>query len=416
MNEKKKFPRFTPGMFAEPRDPDLHAALVRMLTRLTPQHSTTSRRDSIAALFRAELDEPFGTVLNGFSFRGWSSHPLLHDFLPSRLWSYPPKGVRQRPRTEFDDDTIASRAHRCSEAWATKLLEAKRAARALHKSFGQASDTEERAFEDFYDSIELMVSFALPGLFTPSRSESHDTGQWKQTRTSNFIRRARHSGNFCELCWRLTEVKEFTEEDLERQDIELVDDLFYMGCIGTDRARELMQRYWNDRRASCVPCSRRFCREHNPRRPDAMASTKSAIHVPVGSRYRNDLRKKAAFVDELTLLWGLKPKTARRVDRGTFGIRADGAARTGHQVFVMPFSSLEPDLRRAAYALVNARIRGTVQEDVYILANRGLPIGKIAMQLCMPTQNVSRALRSLEQKRTAIDNIRLGRGAFPLWE
>jgi len=211
-------------------------------------------------------------------------------------------------------------------------------------------------------------------------------------------------------------VKEFTEEDLERQDAELVDDLFYMGCTGGDQARELMQRYWSDRRASCIPCSRRFCREHNPRRLDAMAWSKSAINMPVGSKYRNDLRKKTAFVDELTQLRELEPKSARRIDKGTFGVRAGGSTRTGQQVFVMPFSSLEPDLRRAAYALVNARIRGTVQEDVYVLANRGMSIGGIATQLDMPAQNVSRALRSLEQKRAAIDNIRLGRGAFPLWE
>ena len=400
-------------MFAEPRDPVLRASLVRALKQLTEQHSTTSRRHSIASVFRAELDVPFGTVLNDFSFRGWSSRPLLQGFLPSKLWSVPPRGVRLKPGMEFERDTLASRAQRCSEAWGKKLLEVKREARALHKSCGRLHDAEEWAFADFYDAIELIFSFTFPARFSASRSKSHDTAQWIATSSSPVARR---SGNFCELCWRRTEAMEYTEEDLELQDVKLADDLFYMGVIGIDRARQLMQRYWDDRHASCVPCSQRFCRVHNPRAPDPMASINSAGRTAVGSQYRNDFRKKAKFSAELTKLWELEPKTARRENRGTFGIREDRSTRTGQQVFVMPSSSLEPDLRRAAYALVNARIQGTVQEDVYILSHRGLCVGKIASQLGMPPQNVSRAIQSLEKKRTAIDNIRLGRGAFPLWE
>jgi hypothetical protein len=62
------------------------------------------------------------------------------------------------------------------------------------------------------------------------------------------------------------------------------------------------------------------------------------------------------------------------------------------------------------------RIQGSFQEDVFILSDRRLKDAQIASQLGVTVQEVRRAKRHLEGKFNAIDNIRLGRGAFPLWE
>jgi hypothetical protein len=95
-------------------DAGVRAALLRVIDNLTKQHSISSRRHSIAALVRRELDAEMARVITEFDGdwnRGW-----LKDFRPSRMWTPAP----ERPWEVGDDyssaasDTVADQALRCA--------------------------------------------------------------------------------------------------------------------------------------------------------------------------------------------------------------------------------------------------------------------------------------------------------------
>lgn len=404
--------RFRLGLFPTPRAPHLKAALVKVLDQLSDQHSTTSRRFSVRALFRTELDEIYGATLHNFCFSGWSSQTPLQGFLPSEIWSRAPKSSGAKGRARIQGDTVAARARSCAEAWGYHLLKVKKEVRTLHKACGMLRSEEEEYCGDFYDAIDLMIAFAFSRSLDPHRSESRKTGRCEARQPTSLFERTRKSDNFCELCWRLNEQSEFTASDLEQHDAALDDILADLGWCTEEAPREI-QHYWDQRASSCLPASARFCRVHNPR------SNGSLIPMPgtaVGSAYRNDLRKKFNFIGELKKLRGLHLKADRRIARNRFGIRDDDSTRTGQQLFVMPASGWEADMRRAAYASVTSRIQGSLQGNVYILDHQRMRDADISSQLDVSVQEVRRARRNLEAKFKAIDNIRLGRGSFPLWE
>ena len=110
---------FELGLFPTPRAPHLKAALVKVLDQLSDQHSTTSRRFSVRALFRTELDEIYGAVLNNFCFSGWSSQTPLQGFLPSEIWSRTPKSSGAKDRARLQGDTVAVRARTCQKPGGT---------------------------------------------------------------------------------------------------------------------------------------------------------------------------------------------------------------------------------------------------------------------------------------------------------
>ncbi len=97
---------------------------------------------------------------------------------------------------------------------------------------------------------------------------------------------------------------------------------------------------------------------------------------------------------------------------------------TGLRLFVMPASGIEPDLRRAAYALVDSGLRGTTgpregrgkQEAAWILRHQGFIHREIASRLQLSIPGVRSALNRLESKLARIQAIRWGSADFPLWE
>jgi hypothetical protein len=103
---------------------------------------------------------------------------------------------------------------------------------------------------------------------------------------------------------------------------------------------------------------------------------------------------------------------------------SQGSSSVTAPFYVMPASGIEPDLRRAAYALVDSGVRGTngrhkgrgKQESVWILREQGMTYQEIASRLELSIPGVRSALTRIQGKIARIQAIRWGSPEFPLWE
>lgn len=130
------------------------------------------------------------------------------------------------------------------------------------------------------------------------------------------------------------------------------------------------------------------------------------------------------FHEELDALRELRLAGSERFEHTIFGTRPDESTQTGLRLYVMPASGIEPDLRRAAYALVDSGVRGTnghhkgrgKQESVWILREQGMTYQEIASRLELSVPGVRSALNRIQGKIARIQAIRWGSPEFPLWE
>lgn len=410
----------------DPCDAGVRAALLRVIDKLTEQHSITSRSHSIAALVRAELDAEMTRAINEFG--GPWNRRWLKGFLPSQMWE---SAVRRAEVPEIDDSTaarrttIADRAEKSAREWSRRLREAKNSARRLHhlRPFARPDATtpnQHAALEDFCGALSAMAFLADESctFFKPARSASLMSG--RKTRLTPYSR----SSRYCDFCWRTSETHEDSEEEVATLRA-------YFDRIHVPRAEDPIPRidwpppkYWTDRRESGVPPSNVFCRVHNPRGPlTATFSSESGKRI-YGAPHRTGLRHREEFHKELDALRELGLAGSKRFEHTIFGTRVDQSTQTGFRLYVMPASGIEPDLRRAAYALVDSGIRGTngdhkgrgKQESVWILREQRLTQQEIASRLQISIPGVRSALSRIRSKMARIQAIRWGSPEFPLWE
>jgi len=186
----------------------------RCISRITPQHSVTSRRHAISTLIREEIDVELDRVIWGYR-RSWS-WPLLEDFCLSKAWARAPFWS---PEPEPDMSNLG-RANQCAEFWRARLRRSIRSAQAREK------DHTRRDLKRFCDTLDSAI-LVIDAFSCLHPAVTHGP-------MGRVALQARgHEAEYCELCWRKTEW--FTHGN---------------------------QRDESDHR---LGWSRRFCREHNPK-------------------------------------------------------------------------------------------------------------------------------------------------------
>jgi hypothetical protein len=404
----------------------VRAALLRVIDQLTEQHSITSRRHSIAALVRKELDAEMARVIDEFA--GPWNRRWLRGFIPSRMWAPAAKKV---PISEVDGSTavrrttIADEAEACAREWSRRLRQAKISACRRHhyRPFIRPSaetPNAHKALEAFCGALSAMAFLADESctFFKPKRSDSPTSGS--KTRLTPYWR----SSEYCDFCWRKSERHEDSEDEIKwmREQFDRLSPSWVDNP--SPRFEWPPSTYWSDRRESGVPPSNIYCREHNPRGPLNATFSREMGKRIYGAAHRTGLRHRKEFHEELEVLRTLRLPGSGRFERTMFGIRIDESTPTGLRLFVMPASGIEPDLRRAAYALVDSGLRGTTgaregrgkQEAAWILRHQGFTHREIASRLQLSIPGVRSALSRLDSKLARIQAIRWGSADFPLWE
>lgn len=410
----------------DPCDAGVRTALLRVVDQLTEQHSITSRRHSIAALVRKELDAEMTRVIS--EFNGPWNRRWLKGYLPSQMWAL---AHRQVEDLGIDDSTavrrttIADRAERTAREWSRRLREAKNSARRLHhyRPFVRPDATTPNAdasLEQFCGALAAMAFLADESctFFKPTRSASLTGGH--KTRMAPYWR----SSWYCDFCWRISETHEDSEEDVATTRAHFDRLHASWGNDPSPRIDWPPAKYWADRRASGVPPSNIFCRVHNPRGPLTATFSSEFGKRIYGAPHRTGLRHREEFHKELDVLRTLRLAGSDRFEHTIFRTRVDESTPTGLRLYVMPASGIEPDLRRAAYALVESGVRGTrgrcegrgKQEAAWILREAGLTHREIASRLQVSAPGVRSALNRIESKIGRIQAIRWGSAEFPLWE
>lgn len=167
--------------------------------------------------------------------------------------------------------------------------------------------------------------------------------------------------DYCDLCWRPSEV-----------------------TIQGD------QRDEENRKLST---SRRFCTEHNPQTS--------------ASNYRRDLKFKADFWAEIE---NIRKLGLARYDT-KFKFLPDETTPSGSQLHLVPVSAHPEDVRRAAYALVHSKLRGTPAQCL-AMKMQGLNPQETAARLGITDRAVRLALSGVMPKLKQAELIRWG--AIPL--
>lgn len=163
--------------------------------------------------------------------------------------------------------------------------------------------------------------------------------------------------DYCELCWRRTEIA--MKGDLRDAD---------------------------NRKLSV---SRRFCEEHNPQ----VAS----------SNYRRDIKFRSAFWAEIEQIEQLRP--ALHDSKFTFVPNLD--TPSGWELHIVPVTAHPEDVRRAAYALVHGKLRGTPAQ-CWAFEKQGLSSQQTAARLGITDRAVRLALSTLVPKLKQAKEIRWG--------
>lgn len=119
------------------------------------------------------------------------------------------------------------------------------------------------------------------------------------------------------------------------------------------------------------------------------------VHDPADSRssYRKDLKRKAAFLNEVESIFARK--------KSNFRIKID------------PVTFAKDDVRKLAYGLVQSRLKGN-KESVSILLSQGVKQAEIARRLGISRQAVSKLKASLPKELELIRKTKLLRDINPV--
>lgn len=314
-------------------------AIKRCLLQITDQHSVTSRRHAISTLLKLEVDAEVTRVLA--SYRGNWDSDLLQGFLPSRAWLQSPPGAKPvQGYTTFG--TATSRAAQ----WRARIR------LSIHSAYRHTSDPIPKACSTFcstLDALMLMIDVIN------SKVPAHTRGPNGRV----YLMPKRRHGEYCELCWRQTEIA--THGDLRDPD---------------------------NRKLSI---SKRFCEEHNPQ--------------TAPSNYRYDLNFKSAFWAEIEQIYRLE--LAQHNSQFKFAPNKD--TPSGYELHFVPVTGHPEDVRRAAYALVHSKLRGTPAQCLAFKL-RGLSPQQTAAELGITDRAVRLALSTIIPKLKQAELSRWGSG------
>lgn len=299
---------------------------------LTASHTLTSRRYSVWALLKRHLDQPFAAAL---AYSGPWDSKLLGGFRPSNGWRQPRASVVSRlatypavrhlcsPSTHAPGTSPADEAIYAMERWIQCLR------LAIH-SCDDASGVAPPASAAFTSALDLMREILHLLKRLRPRHRSHAV-------LGRVPDQAPGGEKCCELCWRPS-----------------------MRWVAIAQSPQLL---------SSSQKSARFCDVHDPSNPK--------------SRYRTDLRYKAAFLKEL-----------------------DAVCNFSASAYAFELPGLpHPDehmLRRLAYDRVHSGIRSpnarkdtSLKERVWVLLQEGRSQSDIARELGISRQAVNSAQQKL---------------------
>jgi hypothetical protein len=114
---------------------------------------------------------------------------------------------------------------------------------------------------------------------------------------------------------------------------------------------------------SKITGSRNYCKFHDPKNPE--------------SEYRKDLKRKSAFLHEVDAL--------------------SNNAKSNYKINLKPINQSNVEIRRAAYALVQSRLKGN-RENVGLLLSQGVKQAEIARRLGISRQAVSKHKASIPKE------------------
>ena len=221
---------------------------------------------------------------------------------------------------------------------------------------GARTKARAAALELFCATLDTVISFVdNAGDLLPARTFGPD-GKVVGSPHARY-------NEFCELCWRRTQYRSSFD-----------------GGKGV------------------VPgLSKRYCANHNPCTSPA--------------EYRRDLKFRQALAAEVKYLSREVPLLKR-----VLSFVEDAEAPSGIRLRLEPASLAEEDVRRAAYALLRYRIRGTgnTRESVLVLRIQGMSGKEIAARLGLTERAVWYALSTARKNIETAENIRWMSKSFPL--
>ncbi len=319
------------------------AAMGRLLEQITPSHSITSRRHSIATIIRSELDGEIERVIH--AYRTERADEVLLGFRLSYAWLRSPEG-HAAPAENLN--AVAAANLRASQ-WRTALKDAVRDAQDR-----EATGPSEKLsrFSQTMDSVIELIDV----LSSLKPSHTHEGGAHGKR---ILLKALRGQQRYCDLCWRPT--------------------MFSLSGRLSDATDQQLG------------VSRRFCVDHDPQ--------------SAASNYRRDLAHKKAFALEVEHL-GENWQTIRD-NLGLIALLEDAHEPSGHQIHLAPVTVDRQDIRRAAYALIHAKLRGS-SSQCWIMRQQGLPTQAIAQKMKLTQRAVRSALAAFEAKLAYADRIRLG--------
>lgn len=321
-----------PIRLAKGCEPEVAKGLTALASRLTPSHTITSRRYSVWSAIRDDVDAPFRAQVANYT-RHWDAR-LLARFKPSEAWRAPPGDNLRVARSMDEAGTVLLRStdESLSKAEAV-LLSMDQWAECLRLAIRSSEHDQSTAaarFRATLDSVRMLMTDLRAR--RPSHGSTKDQGVVRDSAS----RSDQHT--YCELCWRVS---------LRTAALQCGQQVA--------RARRL---------------SPRFCSFHDPRDPR--------------SRYRVDLRYRAAFEKELDALLQIED--------------------SGYAIaFSPPQSADEQEIRKTAYDLVHARLRSLnssspgLRERIAALRLQGHTQAEISRKLGISRQAVSKAIKSLER-------------------
>jgi len=330
------------------------AAMGRLLDLLTPLHSITSRQHSIATIIRRELDGEIARVISAYS--GERGMDVLPGFRLSYVWLREPEdedpttesSSRERAPPAEGRHAVATANLRASK-WRSLLKEVVRDAKEHEYT---SSSAQVSRFSQTLDAVIGLIDSLSS--FTPA--STHESGE-RGRRIG--LRVAGSDQQWCDLCWRPTMFSSRTDP--------------------------------RDADDKLLGVSRRFCAEHSPR--------------GAARGYRRDIAHKQDFEKEVRLLaenW----RTIRDAI-GPVVTLEDASEPSGLQVHLCPVTPDPQDIRRAAYALVHSKLRGSGSR-CWILKQQGLSTLQIVERMQLKERAVRSALATFRVKLAAADRTRLG--------
>lgn len=362
----------------------------RLLAELSASSSLTSRRYSVWAAVRRNMDDAFFESLAGF--KGEWNQELLANCTLSEMGKYPPPILATRNGTvdsayskalvEFTQEGAGQTLERWqmprpqpelprrpfNDGWDFKAV-SKRLGKpasvlpidwqisnidAWGKNFSCALSNLRCRTDDtceIRDTLDFVLSKLIPLLkrFRPARTTTHlehDSLSDAKTRSQEL--------SYCELCWRLTirSARLYSLQSLMAGHGGMQGDQIKAGRL-----------------------SARYC----------------AVHSPGSARYHADLRYKAAFAHEVQAQVHM------------------GASRYAVQLCPRNMRSTEA-VRKAAYELVHSKLRPIrtehpqvlgLREKVDLLTKEGLSQSEMARRLGISRQAVSKAIKSMKALKAA---------------